>query len=231
MTRPTTLAGLVLLAACQPREDPSAAPGRPDAARPPASRATLDLGAAKGGALPAGWTAAETGGRGKPATWRVEEDAGATGGGRVLRLVESSNSGETFNLVMSEATFPADLDLSVEIRADSGREDRGGGLLWRARDAGHYQVARWNPLEKNLRVYHVLGGERSMLGSVDLDADPARWHSLRVRAGGRAFEVLFDGESLLRGTDEALSSAGKVGVWTKADAASSFRELAVAAER
>jgi hypothetical protein len=96
---------------------------------------TLDFEGIATGALPTGWRAAETAGSGRPGTWRVEEIPGAPSGEQALRLLETRNSGETFNLVMSEVMFPADLDLTVKIHADAGEEDRGGGLLWRATDA------------------------------------------------------------------------------------------------
>ncbi|HLQ38490.1 MAG TPA: hypothetical protein VK348_11855, partial [Planctomycetota bacterium] len=117
------------------------------------------------------------------------------------------------------------------IHADSGSEDQGGGLLWRAKDADNYYLARWNPLEDNLRAYKVVGGRRSMFQSAEIKADASQWHTLRIRARGNSCEVSFDGKAMLSFTDDTFSQAGKVGVWTKADAASSFDDLEVAALR
>jgi len=193
--------------------------------------AKLDFEDVAPGSLPAGWTAAETAGAGKLATWRVAEVTGAPSGKRVLRLQETKNSGSTFNMLMSAAAFPADLDLAVKIRAESGEEDRGGGLVWRARDADNYYIARWNPLEDNLRAYKVQTGRRTMFKSVELKADTAKWHALRIRAQGSKFQVLFDDKLLIEFEDDTFPQGGKVGVWTKADAASSFDDLEVAARR
>jgi Peptidase propeptide and YPEB domain len=193
--------------------------------------AKLDFEDVAPGSLPAGWSPAETAGAGKLATWRVAEATGAPSGKHVLRLHETRNSGETFNMLMSATAFPADVDVGVKIRAESGEEDRGGGLVWRARDANNYYIARWNPLEDNLRAYKVQGGRRTMFKSVDLKADAAKWHALRIRAQGSKFQVLFDDKLLIEFEDDTFRQGGKVGVWTKADAASSFDDLEVAARR
>jgi hypothetical protein len=198
---------------------------------PTMGTARLDFDTLAPGSLPPGWVAAETRGAGHPGSWSVQECDGAPSGGHVLRLVETRNSGVTFNLMMSETVFPADLDLAVKIHADSGTEDRGGGLIWRASDADNYYIARWNPLEDNLRAYNVVGGKRSMLGSVDLQVDQTRWHVLRIRARGKSCEVSFDGKVQIRFEDGTFAHPGRVGVWTKADAASSFDDLEVAGKQ
>jgi hypothetical protein len=177
------------------------------------------------GTLPAGWTGAETHGRGTPAHWTVDQST--NGSGNVLRLAETKNSGSTFNMLLSSASYPADVELEAKIRADGGNEDRGGGLVWRANDANNYYVARWNPLEGNLGVYKVLNGQRSELQSTNIDTDANAWHKLEVRQRGANIVVEFDGTKKLDCDDDAITVGGKVGFWTKADAASSFDEFEV----
>ena len=74
----------------------------------------------------------------------------------------------------------------------------GGGLVWRARDADNYYIARWNPLEKNLRAYKVEGAKRTMFKSVDVDADVAKWHELGVKMVGPDITVIFDDKPLIK---------------------------------
>ena len=182
------------------------------------------------GQLPEAFAALETAGVGTPATWRVAEDPDAPSGDKVLR-VTAANAGSTFNVLLAPTPAPADVDLSVRLRADSGDEDQGGGLVWRARDADNYYVARWNPLENNLRAYRVKGGRRRMLVSADVELDPRAWHTLRVLARGRKLVVLLDGQELLTHEDETFRAAGRVGLWTKADASVSFDDLELSAAR
>jgi hypothetical protein len=183
------------------------------------------------GAQPAGWSVAETNGAGKPGVWKVEEMAGAPSGKRVVRLAETHNSGSTFNLLLQEGTYGPNLLVEVEIHAESGAEDQGGGLVWRARDADNYYIARWNPLEKNLRAYKVEGAKRTMFKSVDVDADVAKWHELGVKMVGPEITVIFDDKPLIQVADGTFAASGKVGLWTKADAASCFDNFEVTLQK
>jgi hypothetical protein len=164
-----------------------------------------------------------------PAKWAVVEDADAPSGRRVLKLVETRNREEVFNLVLRDEPAPADVELRVKIRPDSGRDDRGGGLVWRARDAANFYLARWNPLEKNLRVYCVRAGHRIQIRSVPLVADPAAWHTLAVAMHGRVIDVSFDGKHVTDCADTTFVEPGQVGLWTRGDAASSFDDFEVRA--
>ena len=179
------------------------------------------------GGLPAGWAPAETNPDGSPATWSIADGEDAAQGAGYLR-VATENTGSTYNLLLTTDAYPADLELAVWLRADSGAEDRGGGLMWRARDADNYWVTRWNPKEKNLRLYLVEDGKRRQIAGVELDVEAGAWHELRVIARGDAATVLFDGAELLVGKDPALADGGRIGFWTKADAAVSFDALTLA---
>jgi hypothetical protein len=95
------------------------------------------------------------------------------------------------------------------------------------KDRDNYYVARWNPLERNFRVYYVKDARRVQLATADVEADPALWHTILVRHSGRRIECLLDGAKLLEAEDGTLPDAGGAGVWTKADAATSFDDLRV----
>src|SRR4051794_41104652 len=114
------------------------------------------------GDLPAGWTAAKTG-EGARSVWKIVQDQS-----KVLAQTSSAGPNSLFNLCIADAMNFRDLDMSVEIKAISGKNDQGGGLIWRLKDANNYYVARWNPLEDNLRVYHVLAGKRTQLATADV---------------------------------------------------------------
>jgi len=68
------------------------------------------------------------------------------------------------------------MDLSVVVLAVSGEEDQGGGPVWRAADAANYYITRWNPLEKNFRLYFVKDGRRKQLASAAATGDHSVWH-------------------------------------------------------
>lgn len=178
--------------------------------------------------LPLGWEVTETASTSNTAAWTLAEDPEAPEGERVLR-VAATNAGHTFNLLLDGAQRTADLSVRVQLRADSGEEDQGGGVCWRVLDADNYYVTRWNPLEDNLRVYKVEGGVRHELQSADVHADPATWHELEASMEGTHISVRFDGAELLALDDETFSApaGGRVGLWTKADASVSFDAFSV----
>ena len=166
------------------------------------------------GATPRGFVGAE--GR-----WEVVQ----TPEGRVLAQT-ASNPDKTFNVALVAGTEAADVALSVRVRAGEGVEDRGGGLVWRARDARNYYIARWNPLEDNFRVYKVVDGVRTMFQDAPAPRR-AGWRTVGVVMTGDHITCTLDGVKLLDLRDPTFREAGRVGVWSKADARSFFDDLRV----
>jgi len=180
------------------------------------------------GKLPAGWTADKTR-QGPGSEWQVVEDATAPAGKRVLAQVSSAGENPQFNLCVVNDSKIADLDLSVRLKAHSGKLDQGGGLVWRYQDAQNYYIARWNPLEDNFRVYKVVSGKRSQMDTAKVKADPQSWHAIRVVHVARSLRCYLDGKLLLEAGDDEFSKPGKVGLWTKSDAVTHFDDLVLRA--
>jgi hypothetical protein len=185
---------------------------------------SLNLKDAKRGELPKGWKAAKTG-EGPGSAWKVRDDSTAPGGGKALAQTSSEGPNALFNLCIAEDTKFADVDMSVSLKANAGKIDRGGGLIWRCKDADNYYVARWNPLEDNFRVYKVEKGKRTQLGTADVKLPGDKWHVLRAVQKGGGIRCYLDGKLYLDVKDATFAKAGKIGLWTKADAQTSFAEL------
>ncbi len=168
------------------------------------------------GSIPEGFTA-------NSGEWKVIGDSTAPSKPNVLAQL-GKNLGSTFNVCLMNVTNYKDLDVSVKMKAITGREDQGGGLLWRAKDAKNYYVARYNPLEGNYRVYKVEKGRRSQLHSADIKHSEG-WHTLRVAMQGDRIEGYYDGKKYLDVKDPTFKEAGRIGLWTKADAQSHFDDL------
>jgi len=174
-----------------------------------------------------GFRIAETAGKGNIATWQVIKDATAPSPPNVFALIKTENRSSTFNLVLAEETSYTDVDISVRVKAISGVEDQGGGPIWRALDANNYYIARWNPLEDNVRVYFVKNGRRKQLGSANVKVPSDQWHTIRILMVGQNIEAYFNGKKLITVEDGTFAEAGMVGLWTKADAATSFDDFSV----
>ena len=129
----------------------------------------------------------------------------------------------------------ADVDLSVRFKPVSGRVDQAAGLVWRFQNEDNYYIVRANALEDNVVLYKVENGKRTDLPlkgegrtyGKKTDVPSGQWSTLRVIANGRLFEVYFNGSKLYDVEDGTFTTAGKVGVWTKADSVTHFDDLTV----
>lgn len=184
------------------------------------------------GKLPVGWRVEGTKQSGPLATWQVVEDATAPSPPRALGLVESKHGSDpTYNLCWvggGHLSF-RDGTIALRVKAVSGEVDQGGGPMWRVRDHGNYYICRVNPLERNFRVYRVVGGVRKQLASADTDAAAGEWHTIEVEHRGQRIVCKLNGSHVLEVTDEHLPDAGGVGLWTKADAVTTFDDLVIRA--
>ncbi|MEW6684383.1 MAG: family 16 glycoside hydrolase [Nitrospirota bacterium] len=180
------------------------------------------------GKLPRGWKAEGTNQRGPVARWVVKADADAPSKPNVLALTDAKEGwGGTFNLLWMDKMKFKDGVIEVKVKAGTGREDQGGGPIWRVQDKDTYYIARWNPLEDNFRLYYVKDGARKTLEDAKVKADPARWHTIRIEQSGDEIKCSFDGKELMKTRDATFPGAGGVGLWTKADALTSFDDLIV----
>ncbi len=170
--------------------------------------------------LPRGW-------KSHGGTWQVVEDPTAPSAPVALAQLAGSHSGSHFNLAVADQPELADLTLSLKYRAVAGQEDQGGGPVWRYRDPENYYIARENPLEGNYRVYKVVKGRRIQLGSADVKAPSGEWHSLEITMIGSHIECSLNGRKYLDVKDETFTAAGRVGLWTKADAQTQFDDVNV----
>ena len=118
-------------------------------------------------------------------------------------------------------------EISVEFKAISGEEDQGGGIMYRVVDDNNYYVVRFNPLEDNFRFYYVKNGYRSMMKSAKVHLDPSKYHTMQIIQNKSHYEAYIDGKKLLQGDDTTFTKAGGVGVWTKADAYTKFKNLEI----
>jgi hypothetical protein len=183
---------------------------------------TLRFDRRDAGQVPAGWKVEKTG-RGEGSVWKVVADDTAPGrtGYALAQTAESPNA--VFNLCVREDTSYRDLEVGVAFKAVRGKNDQGGGIVWRYRDHDNYYIARMNPLENNYRVYKVVAGRRMQLGTKEgLTVKPGEWHRLTITMQGDHIRCALDSTELLDVRDSTFPTAGKVGLWSKSDAQTHF---------
>jgi hypothetical protein len=143
-------------------------------------------------------------------------------------LAQSAKSADTvLNLTLVSGVSARNVDMSVRMKAIAGALNQGGGVVWRALDARNYYLCRYDSLENNFRLYKVIDGKPWMLQTTDLDSSPG-WHIIGVTMENEHIDCFFDGRNYLSFDDPSINEAGKIGVWTKADAQSQFDDLTLA---
>jgi hypothetical protein len=182
------------------------------------------------GKVPSGWTAAQTG-KGEGSVWKVVADKTAPSKTGYVLAQTAESPKPFFNLCIADNTSYKDVDIRVAFKAIQGKNDQGGGIVWRYQDADNYYLARMNPLEDNYRFYKVVAGKRTQLAAKEEIKVPAgEWHTLHIKMTGMQVECALDDKKLLEAKDDTFAKAGKVGLWTKSDAQTYFDNFTVRGE-
>ena len=172
---------------------------------------------------PAGFSYGRTG-KGGEGQWLVRSESDAPSKPNILAQVSTDNTDYRFPVAFTGPEMK-DLRLSVKCKPVSGRVDQGCGLVFRFKDVNNYYVVRANALEDNVRLYHVVKGNRREFAGWNGKVASGVWHELAVEAKGDHFQVFFDGKKVMDAHDKTFADAGKVGLWTKADSVIYFDEL------
>jgi hypothetical protein len=179
------------------------------------------------GKLPTGWRAEKTG-TGEGSVWKVVADRTAPSKKGYVLAQTAAGPSALFNLCVATDTNYKDVDVSVAFKAVRGKRDQGGGIVWRYQDHNNYYIARMNPLEDNYRLYRVVKGKRiQMETKEDLKVPVGEWHTLRITMTGNQIACYLDGKKYLEAKDDTYTRAGKIGLWSKADAQTYFDDLKI----
>jgi Domain of Unknown Function (DUF1080) len=176
------------------------------------------------GKQPAGWTPEITSNQTK-AAWVIVDN----NGNKAISKSAGDNSGSNFNLLILNNSNYKDLKIAVKIKAISGKEDQGGGLVWRYTDKNNYYVARANPLESNFSLYREINGKREEFESAAVPLRLGEWFTIAIEMKGNLIKCFFNGKEEIeyRDDDNTFMNEGKIGLWTKADAISYFDDLTI----
>jgi hypothetical protein len=173
---------------------------------------------------PAGFLFGRTG-KGAQGKWLVIAAKDAPSGKQVLAQKDADSTDYRFPVALGDAPSLADVRVSVKCKQVSGKVDQACGLVFRAADPDNYYVTRANALEDNVRLYHVVKGERNQIASWSGKVKSGVWHDLRADAKGDHFVIYFDGKKVIDAKDSTFKAAGKIGLWTKADSVTYFDDL------
>ena len=177
---------------------------------------------------PTGWRIEQTNPRGQGATWSIAQDATAPSGGQVLALTDPRGArASTYNLAWTGEVPFQDGRIEVKLKSGTGREDQGGGPIWRVQDKDNYYVARWNPLEDNLRLYYVEDGTVASSRARTQIFPRTSGTRLRSSNGGTGSRRSWMGGRCSRRRTKRSPELAASAYGTKADAATLFDDLSV----
>jgi hypothetical protein len=172
--------------------------------------------------LPPGFTTAVTG-PGPEGTWVVRESDGR----RVLAQTSADPTDGRFPHCVLDKAVAKDVMVEVKFKPVSGKVDQAAGIVVRYHDKDNYLLLRANALENNVRFYKVVNGQRYTLAGAEVPVASGRWQELRFIVKKNACGAALDGKDLFKYSGDFDTTAGKVGLWTKADSVAEFDRLAI----
>lgn len=117
-------------------------------------------------------------------------------------------------------------ELSVDFRLVGGASDQFASLLFGlTEDANHYAY-RYNTKDGDTALWKVVDGQRERLhhGGIPVKVALGEWRTLRLRIAGTQLTGLVDDTQALTFTLPAAVS-GRVGLWSKADSVTDYRNF------
>ena len=180
--------------------------------------------------IPFGWSQYFTG-KGDGTEWKILDD----GGNKVLAQLSENNPNYHFNEIVFDEFKIKNVELTVRLKGVNGKIDQGGGFVWRFADLDNYYVVRANPLEDNVVLYKVEKGKRTDLPLIGkgktygVEVAPLGdgWNTLKLTVKDDLFTVYLNDKEIFRVSDKTFPDAGKIGLWTKADAVTYFDDFQI----
>ena len=129
-----------------------------------------------------------------------------------------------FPLAIAKNSEMAGGTAQVQVKAVKGNIDRAGGIAFGIKNAGNYFVFRINALEDNVILFEYINNKRLQRAAAKMKIESDRWYGLKVEIKGPHLRGYVDDEPVLE-YDAQASIKGHVGLWTKADSVTEFRDL------
>ncbi len=147
----------------------------------------------------------------------------------------------------------SDGSISMKFKTVAGDADRCSGILFNVKPNGDWLAVRYNDTENNVALWEFHNGIRRNVRFSDRTKpfmlDRTQWHELKMTVNGTEFKAYLDGNLALEYTLGAEPSsargtpnpdlvpannpvlrppvAGKVGLWSKTDSTSYFKDYVV----
>jgi hypothetical protein len=170
----------------------------------------------QGGGLPSGAQAFS-------GSWAVRRESDAPSAPNALCQTGTAD----FPAIMLDPKPYTDVVVVARFKPISGSTDRAAGLIFRIKDNGNYYILRANALENNVNLYKYVDSRRTDLKDGQAKVESGKWQELRVEARGQVLRGFLNGQPVVETMDSTFSTAGGIGLWTKADSQTCFDDVEV----
>ena len=119
--------------------------------------------------------------------------------------------------------------ISLKFKTVGGTNDRCSGILFNVKPNGDWLAVRYNDTENNIALWTFHDGVRKLVkfgGRNAFVLDRSLWHDLKMTVQGTEFKGWIDGRL---GLEYSLKEpvSGRIGLWSKTDSTSSFKDYTV----
>lgn len=119
--------------------------------------------------------------------------------------------------------------ISLKFKTVAGTNDRCSGILFNVKPNGDWLAVRYNDTENNIALWTFHDGVRRNMkfgGRNAFVLDRSLWHELKMTVQGTDFKGWIDGTL---GLEYALKEpvSGRIGLWSKTDSTSYFKDYVV----
>lgn len=126
----------------------------------------------------------------------------------------------------------SDGEIQVDFRLVGGASDQFASILFGLNADGDHYAYRYNTKDGDTALWKVVSGQRERIhhGGVHLEVPLGEWRTLKMRARGPEITGWVNDTQTLQFTLPAAVS-GKVGLWSKADSVTDYRNYRVTPAR
>jgi pyruvate, water dikinase len=174
-------------------------------------------------------------------------------GARYQGLLDNVKAYYYFPLAIAKESNVGDAVITVRVKPMDGRIDQAGGLAFGLRNVGNYFVLRLNALEDNFILFEFVNNRRfqraifqdkpqtlstvsplhrvdSRGATVPKKIEAGKWYEIKAEITGQTVKGYLNDECLIEHTAE-WPVHGHVGLWTKADSTTGFKDLDIKARQ
>ena len=119
--------------------------------------------------------------------------------------------------------------IRVQFKLVGGATDRNAGIAFNLKPNGEYFYLRYNTRDGNLALWKFRNGDRERMldGEAKVQLPLDTWHQLEVTIAGQKISASVDNKTLTFAANLPEPVSGRVGLWTKRDAITVFRNYRV----